>query len=74
MLIIDDLLANGGTLQCLISLVETAEATIDGLGVAIEKGFQEGGHRIRNLGYHLESLTIIDSLNPITGEILFRIQ
>lgn len=73
-LIIDDLLANGGTLQCLISLVETADATIDGLGVAIEKGFQEGGHRIRNLGYHLESLAIIDSLNPITGEILFRIQ
>ncbi|MBE6983504.1 MAG: xanthine phosphoribosyltransferase [Ruminococcaceae bacterium] len=71
-LIIDDLMANGYSLQGLISLVELAEATVEGLGVAIEKGFQEGGHRIRNLGYELESLVIIDALDDKTGEIIFR--
>jgi len=71
-LIIDDLMANGYSLQGLISLVELAEATVEGLGVAIEKGFQEGGYRIRNLGYELESLVIIDALDDKTGEIIFR--
>ena len=71
-LIIDDFLANGYALQGLISLVESAEATVEGLGIAIEKGFLEGGHRMRNLGYHLESLTVIESMDPITGEIVFR--
>ena len=73
-LIIDDFLANGYALQGLISLVEAADATVEGLGIAIEKGFQEGGERIRNLGYHLESLAIVDEMNAETGEIVFRAQ
>ena len=71
-LIIDDFLANGAAVQGLISLVESAEATVEGLGVVVEKGFQEGGYRLRNLGYHLESLAIIDSMDPETGKINFR--
>ena len=71
-LIIDDILANGGALQSLISLVETAEASVEGLGIVIEKGFQEGGHRIRNLGYDLQSLAIIDEMDASSGKILFR--
>ena len=73
-LIIDDFLANGCALQGLISIVEDAEATVEGCGIVIEKGFQEGGHRIRNLGYHLESLAIIESMDPETGTITFRQQ
>ena len=73
-LIIDDFLANGYALQGLISLVEAADATVEGLGIAIEKGFQEGGKRMRNLGYHLESLAIVESMNAATGEIVFRAQ
>ena len=73
-LIIDDFLANGYALQGLISLVEAADATVEGLGIAVEKGFQEGGDRLRNLGYHLESLAIVESMNPETGEIVFRNQ
>ena len=71
-LIIDDFLANGYALQGLISLVDAAGAQVWGLGIAIEKGFQEGGDRIRNLGYHLESLAIIDSMDHTTGTIVFR--
>ena len=71
-LIIDDFLANGYALQGLISLAEAADATVEGLGIAIEKGFQKGGKRIRNLGYHLESLAIIDSMDEKTGTITFR--
>ena len=73
-LIIDDFLANGCALQGLISIVESAGATVEGLGIAIEKGFQDGGYRIRNLGYQLESLAIVDAMDPITGEITFRDQ
>lgn len=71
-LIIDDFLANGCALQGLISIVESAEATVAGLGIAIEKGFQEGGNRMRNLGYQLESLAIIESMDAETGAITFR--
>ena len=71
-LIIDDFLANGYALQGLISLVEAADATVEGLGIVIEKGFQEGGKRMRNLGYHLESLAIVESMDAVTGEITFR--
>lgn len=71
-LIIDDFLANGCALQGLISIVESAEATVAGLGIAIEKGFQEGGNRIRNLGYQLESLAIIEDMDAETGKITFR--
>ena len=73
-LIIDDFLANGFALQGLISLVEAADATVEGLGIAIEKGFQEGGWRIRNLGYRLESLAIVDGMDAEAGTITFREQ
>ncbi|MBQ3503357.1 MAG: xanthine phosphoribosyltransferase [Oscillospiraceae bacterium] len=73
-LIVDDFLANGCTLQGLISIVEDAEATVEGCGIAIEKSFQEGGHRIRNLGYHLESIAIVDAMDPETGTVTFRQQ
>ena len=73
-LIIDDFLANGCALQGLISIVEAAGATVEGLGIAIEKGFQIGGRVIRNLGYRLESLAIVDGMDAETGEIIFREQ
>ena len=73
-LIIDDFLANGCALQGLISIVEGAEATVEGCGIVIEKGFQEGGQRIRNLGYRLESLAIVESMDAETGSITFRQQ
>ena len=73
-LIIDDFLANGCALQGLISIVDAADAEVVGCGIAVEKGFQEGGERIRNLGYHLESLAIVESMDPKTGEIVFRAQ
>jgi len=73
-LIIDDFLANGCALQGLISIAESAGATIEGLGIVIEKGFQIGGRVIRNLGYHLESLAIVDAMDAETGTITFREQ
>ena len=73
-LIIDDFLANGCALQGLISITESAGATGEGLGIAIEKGFQIGGRVIRNLGYDLHSLAIIDDMNAETGTITFRSQ
>ncbi len=73
-LIVDDFLANGCALQGLISIVESAGAVVEGLGIAVEKGFQIGGKIIRNLGYHLESLAIIDAMDAETGMITFREQ
>lgn len=73
-LIIDDFLANGCALQGLISIVSQAHATLEGIGIAIEKGFQPGGRIIRNLGYRMESLAIIDSMDAATGQITFRAQ
>ena len=73
-LIIDDFLANGCALQGLISIVTEAGATLEGIGITIEKGFQAGGLIIRNLGYHLESLAIVDAMDPQTGHITFRSQ
>ena len=73
-LIIDDFLANGCALQGLISIVTEADGTVEGIGIAIEKGFQNGGRIIRNLGYHLESLAIVDGMDDKTGEITFRKQ
>ena len=73
-LIIDDFLANGCALQGLISIAESAGATVAGLGIAIEKGFQIGGRVIRNLGYQLESLAIVDAMDAETGTITFREQ
>lgn len=74
LLIIDDFLANGCALQGMISIAESAGATVEGLGIAIEKGFQIGGRVIRNMGYHLESLAIVDAMDPETGSITFREQ
>lgn len=73
-LIIDDFLANGCALQGLIQICSQAGATVEGIGIAIEKGFQQGGRMIRNLGYQLESLAIIESMDAATKEIKFREQ
>ena len=73
-LIIEDFLANGCALQGLISIITEAGASVEGIGIAIEKGFQMGGKLIRNLGYQLESLAIVDSMNADTKEIVFREQ
>lgn len=71
-LIIDDFLANGCALQGLIQICQQAGATVEGIGIAVEKGFQSGGHMIRNLGYQLESLAIVESMDASTGKIVFR--
>ena len=73
-LIIDDFLANGCALRGLIAIAESAGATVEGLGIAIEKGFQLGGRVIRDLGYKLESLAIVKSMDAETGTITFREQ
>ena len=73
-LIIDDFLANGCALTGLISIIESAGATVEGIGIAIEKGFQPGGSMIREKGYHLESLAIVDAMDAETGTIQFRAQ
>ena len=71
-LIIDDFLANGCALEVLIDLVQSAGATVEGIGIAIEKGFQQGGKLIRDRGIRLESLAIVDSMEG--GELVFREQ
>ena len=71
-LIIDDFLANGCALQGLIQIVKSAGATVEGIGIAVEKGFQAGGSIIRNLGFQLESLAIVDDMDSKTGMIKFR--
>lgn len=73
-LIIDDFLANGCALQGLLSIVAQAGAITEGIGIAIEKGFQSGGRIIRNLGYRLESLAIVDAMDAETGTVTFREQ
>ena len=73
-LIIDDFLANGCALMGLIELVKDAGATVEGIGIAVEKGFQEGGKIIRDMGMNLHSLAIVDSMDDKTGEIVFRDQ
>ncbi|MDO5116883.1 MAG: xanthine phosphoribosyltransferase [Eggerthellaceae bacterium] len=71
-LIIDDFLANGCAALGLVDLVEQAGATIEGIGIAVEKGFQQGGQTLRERGYRVESLAIVDSMDATTGEIIFR--
>jgi len=73
-LIIDDFLANGCALQGLISIAESANTIVEGCGIVIEKGFQIGGRVIRNMGYHLESIAIIDSMGEDIDSIVFRDQ
>ena len=71
-LIIDDFLANGCALNGLIVICESAGATVEGIGIAVEKGFQPGGGDLRSRGYDLRSLAIVESMDPATGEIVFR--
>lgn len=71
-LLIDDFMANGCAMNGLIEICEDAGATIEGIGIAIEKGFQEGGEKLRQRGYQLESLAIVDAMDPESGEITFR--
>ena len=71
-LIIDDFLANGCAVQGLISIIQSAGATVEGVGIAVEKGFQEGGKLIRGMGIRVESLAIVESMDANTGEIVFR--
>ena len=71
-LIIDDFLANGKALEGLMEILQQAGATLVGVGIAIEKGFQGAGDRFRTRGIHLESLAIVDSMDDKTGEITFR--
>ena len=71
-LIIDDFLANGCALLGLLEIVEEAGATVEGIGIAVEKGFQRGGEIIREKGIQLESLAILESMDAATGEIVFR--
>ena len=73
-LIIDDFLANGCALQGLIQIVQSAGASVEGIGIVLEKGFQSGGRIIRNLGFQLESLAIIEKMNAADGSVVFREQ
>lgn len=73
-LIIDDFLANGKALEGLISIVKEAGASVEGIGIAVEKGFQPGGQIIRDMGYQLESLAIVDGMDAAAGTIQFREQ
>ena len=73
-LIVDDFLANGCALRGLISIVEGAGASVSGIGIAIEKGFQQGGAILRQDGYNLESLAIVDAMDDESGNITFRNQ
>lgn len=72
LLIIDDFLANGCALQGLMTIAKAAGATVEGLGIVIEKGFQQGGKTIREQGYNLQSLAIVDAMDAETGKIVFR--
>lgn len=71
-LIIDDFLANGCAVAGLIDLVQSAGASVEGVGIAVEKGFQAGGKLLRDKGVRVESLAIIDSMDDESGEIVFR--
>ena len=71
-LIIDDFLANGCALEGLIAIVESAGAEVAGIGIAIEKGFQGGGDKIRKKGYRLESLAIVESMDHVNKAVRFR--
>lgn len=73
-LLIDDFLANGCALQGLIQLVNQAGATVEGIGIVIEKGFQAGGKVIRNMGYQLESLAIVEQMDSESNRVVFRAQ
>ena len=71
-LLIDDFMANGCAMNGLIDICETAGATVAGIGIAIEKGFQPGGAELRARGYRVDSLAIVESMDDATGRIEFR--
>ena len=71
-LIIDDFLANGKALKGLIELCHEAGATVEGIGIAVEKGFQGGGDQLREEGNDVDSLAIVESMDPENGTIEFR--
>ena len=73
-LIVDDFLADGQAVHALIDIVRQAGAEVVGIGIAIEKGQQQGGRILRNEGYHLESIAIVESMDPETQVIQFRQQ
>lgn len=73
-LIIDDFLANGCAVLGLIEIIREASATLEGVGIAVEKGFQKGGKELRDMGIRVESLAIVDGMDAATGEITFRHQ
>lgn len=73
-LIIDDFLANGCALNGLLDIVQKAGATVEGVGIAVEKGFQRGGELIRQKGIRVESLAIIESMDADSGNIVFKEQ
>ena len=72
LLVVDDFLANGCALRGLCAIAKAAGATVEGIGIVIEKGFQDGGREIRDMGYDLESLAIVESMDPENGQITFR--
>ena len=69
-LIVDDFMALGNAMIGLLDVVKQSGATVEGIGIAIEKGFQAGGQRLRDMGYNLHSLAIVESMNE--NEIIFR--
>lgn len=71
-LIIDDFLANGCAVNGLIQIINESGATLKGVGIAIEKGFQDGGRLLREKGVRVESLAIIESMDASTGDVVFR--
>lgn len=71
-LLIDDFLANGKALEGLMDLLEQAGAALCGIGIAIEKGFQGAGDRLRARGIRVESLAVVDAMDGETGSITFR--
>lgn len=71
-LIVDDFLANGCAMRGLLKICKEANATVEGIGIAVEKGFQPGGAELREAGYKVDSLAIVESMDPATGEIAFR--
>ena len=73
-LIVDDFLANGCALMGLLTLAQEAGATVEGIGIAVEKGFQPGGDLVRARGIQLESMDIVKSMDSATGEVVFRPQ
>lgn len=73
-LLVDDFLADGKAMDGLLDICRQAGAKTAGCGICIEKGFQPGGARLRGQGLRVESLAIVDSMDPATGTVTFRAQ